>query len=268
VTPHWAALMYHATPARHEDADYFAVPAPALARQLTWLRERAIAGRSLEAVLDAGAESHGVAITFDDAHRSNYDVAFPLFAEAGMSATIFVVPAWVGRTGYCTWSQLRELQAGGWSIQSHTQTHPFLSTLDAAAVTRELVDSRREIEDNIGAPVVTLALPNGDWPRRRFRHLLHDSGYRHIATSRWHANGDAERRRGVFGRYTVRRGTMPEAFESMVRQLPGTLSRESLRLSTLSLVRSALGVRRYGALRRYLVERRAAAPAAGMTPPP
>ena len=266
MSRHWAALMYHATPARHEDADYFAVPALALARQLAWLRDRAIAGRSLEAVLGEGAESPGVAITFDDAQRSNFEVAFPLFAEAGMTATVFVVPAWVGRTGYCTWSQLRELQAGGWSIQSHTQTHPFLSTLDEVAVMRELADSRREIEDNLGAPVMTLALPNGDWPQRRYRHLLEGSGYRYIATSRWHANGDAERRRGVFGRYTVRRDTQPEAFDAMVTDLPGKLSRESLRLATLSLVRSSLGVRRYGAIRRYLVDRRAATSAAGVTP--
>jgi hypothetical protein len=113
---------------------------------------------------------------------------------------------------------------------------------------------------------MTLALPNGDWPQRRYRHLLEGSGYRYIATSRWHANGDAERRRGVFGRYTVRRDTQPEAFDAMVTDLPGKLSRESLRLATLSLVRSSLGVRRYGAIRRYLVDRRAATSAAGVTP--
>lgn len=258
--------MYHATPLPESEEGYFCVAASAFALQISILRSHSLHGSALETCVGSSDLGKKVAITFDDAHRSNYDVAFPLIAVAGMSATMFVVPAWVGRAGYCTWDQLREMHAGGWSIQSHTQSHPFLSTLNRKALTRELEDSRWEIEDRIGAPVVTLALPNGDWPKRQFRPLIQESGYRHIATSRWHANGDAERRRGVFGRYTVRRDTQPEAFDAMVTDLPGKLSRESLRLATLSLVRSSLGVRRYGAIRRYLVDRRAASSAAGVTP--
>jgi peptidoglycan/xylan/chitin deacetylase (PgdA/CDA1 family) len=166
------------------------------------------------------------------------------------------VPSWVGTRGYCSWSQLRTMQEAGWSVQSHTLSHPFLSSLDRAALWRELADSRRAIEDAMGAPVVTLALPNGDWPARAHRDLLGETGYRYIATSRWHANGDAEQRRGVFGRYTIRRETTLEAFKQLLRTLPGHLSGEGLRLATLSLVRSALGVHRYRAIRRYLLDGR------------
>ena len=255
----WACLMYHATPARQEQADYFAVPASALAEQLSCLCRRGLAGRSLEASLAAPADGPGVAITFDDAHVSNHDVALPLLAEVGMTATVFVVPTWVGTAGYCSWSQLRRLHDAGWSVQSHTLTHPFLSTLGETAVRRELADSRRAIEDGIGAPVVTLALPNGDWPARPLRHLLPEAGYRYVATSAWHSNGDADRRRGVLGRYTVRRETTAASFDALVDTLPGRWSPEGLRLGVLTMVRGALGAHRYRAVRRYLIDRRGAA---------
>jgi peptidoglycan/xylan/chitin deacetylase (PgdA/CDA1 family) len=249
----WACLMYHATPSAAEYTDYFAVTATNFAEQVTAIDELGLLGKTLEACCVTPHDVRQVAITFDDAHQSNYTEAWPVLERAGMTATVFVVPAWVGTDGYCTWSELRELHAAGWSIQSHTFSHPFLSTLAHDALVHELRDSRDVIEQQIGGPVRTLALPNGDWPARSHREVLREAGYDLVASSRWHANGAAEATRGVIGRYTVRRATRRTDFVARLTALPGFWSREGLRLSALSAVRAALGVERYRTLRRQLL---------------
>lgn len=248
----WSCLMYHDTPATVAGADYFAVPATAFAEQVRGLSQLSLLGRSLEACVQQARERQ-VAITFDDAREDNYLVAWPILASAGMTATVFVVSDWVGQPAYCSWAQLRELHAAGWSVQSHTRSHPFLSTLNAESVRRELIESRERIEQEVGAPVTTLALPNGDWPAGKHQSAIAEAGYQLVATSRWHANSDEDGRAGVLGRYTVRRSTTITAFMERLIEMPGIWSNEGLRLMALHNLRKLIGAERYARWRRRVV---------------
>jgi hypothetical protein len=116
--------------------------------------------------------------------------------------------------------------------------------------------SRREIEDRVGAAVTTLALPNGDWPQRRWRSLIAESGYTLVATSRWRGNSSVLREVDgvrVVNRHTVRRDTTLEQFAHIVEQAPGFTSVEGLRLEALAAVRRVLGVGRYSRWRQRLL---------------
>jgi peptidoglycan/xylan/chitin deacetylase (PgdA/CDA1 family) len=53
------------------------------------------------------------------------------------------------------------MSAAGIEIGSHTVSHPILSMLDDASLTRELVDSRHTLEHELGKPVSVLAYPVG-----------------------------------------------------------------------------------------------------------
>lgn len=57
---------------------------------------------------------------------------------------------------------LRSMHAAGHEIGAHTLTHPILPALDAQELTRELQDSKRQIEDWIDDAVDGFAYPNGD----------------------------------------------------------------------------------------------------------
>ena len=66
----------------------------------------------------------GVLLTFDDGFSSLYETAFPLLQKYRMHAVSFVVPAFVGKPGFCTWGQLRRMQDSGWvDVQSHSLCH-------------------------------------------------------------------------------------------------------------------------------------------------
>ncbi|QDV05828.1 Polysaccharide deacetylase [Planctomycetes bacterium Poly30] len=52
----------------------------------------------------------------------------------------------------------------GMTIGSHTQSHPFLSRVDAGRRREELAGSKRELQEVTGEEVVDFSYPNGDVP--------------------------------------------------------------------------------------------------------
>jgi peptidoglycan/xylan/chitin deacetylase (PgdA/CDA1 family) len=138
-----------------------------------------------------------LAITFDDAFASVKTYAAPVLARVGAPATIFAPTAfpstgdllnWPGIDHWqdtahaseltpLTWDDLGELAQIGWEIGSHTRTHPRLTTLDDAAVHRELAESRDECTRHLGQVCQTIAYPFGDVDER-IAEAASQTGYR------------------------------------------------------------------------------------------
>jgi peptidoglycan/xylan/chitin deacetylase (PgdA/CDA1 family) len=250
--------MYHEVPQAHDEAarSYFAVPVERFADQMARLRDEGLRAVSLETMLET-RDPDLVALTFDDGHQTHYASAFPVLAAMGFSATFFVTTGWVGRRASVSWNQLQEMAAAGMSIQSHTHTHPFLSALDGESVARELRESKRQLDEHLAQDTVTLALPGGDAPRRRYSDAIATSGYRIVATSAWGTNAWALRGAGapvVVRRYTVRQDTSLKRFADLAMGLSPWWSREGLRLRTLNEVRRVFGPERYARWRRALLQ--------------
>lgn len=81
------------------------------------------------------------------------------------------------RDRFMDWSQLSELAENGIDVASHTCSHRILTRLDRTSVRGELSESRRLLEDQLGAPVQALAYPNGDFDRS-VEAAAAESGYR------------------------------------------------------------------------------------------
>ncbi len=60
-----------------------------------------------------------------------------------------------------TWDQLRELSANDIEIQSHTKSHPILTSIGEASLYEELKLSKDKIELELGNKVIAIAYPNG-----------------------------------------------------------------------------------------------------------
>ncbi len=109
-------------------------------------------------------------VSFDDAHRSVMDALAPLAAR-GVTATVFAPTAYVGSSDdFLTWDELRSLRDAGWTIASHTVTHPRLAWRlydeDEAAHRRriddELARSRDVIARELGDAPALFAYPFGE----------------------------------------------------------------------------------------------------------
>lgn len=106
-----------------------------------------------------------IVISFDDGYLSHYTNAKPVLRKLGWPGVLYLEIKSIGPGGL-TEHQIRSLMNAGWEIDSHTLTHPDLTTLDDAALRRELVDSRREIRERFGAKADFFAYPAGRYDDR------------------------------------------------------------------------------------------------------
>lgn len=122
-------------------------------------------------------------ITFDDGHRSDLHIAMPLLTLHGVHAAFFITAGWLNqRAGYMTGGELRELHRAGHIIGAHGWSHTLLTQCSATKLHSELADSRKLLEDELGAAVDIMSLPGGRGNRRVFA-AANEVGYRQIYTS-------------------------------------------------------------------------------------
>ena len=126
-----------------------------------------------------------VLITFDDGYVDNYINAFPIPKKYGLRATMFAIPAFTGvYPGYVTWEQLKEMEAGGITVESHTMTHPKLEELPDDEIRNELINSKNILEENLGHPVEFLAYPTGTY-NLHIAGIAQDAGYKGAFTIKY-----------------------------------------------------------------------------------
>jgi len=120
-----------------------------------------------------GGDAQELAITFDDAFRTVLEAASPILKEYSIPWTVFVVSEWSehkndwSRGAILDWRGLDKALAEGAEIGSHSMTHPDFAKIESAQMQEELFGSRRLIEDRLGVPVSSFAIPLGqsmNWP--------------------------------------------------------------------------------------------------------
>ena len=131
-----------------------------------------------------------VAVVFDDGYRDALTTAAPILAARNIPFTVFVTPGFIrdGSPHHLTREQLKELATvAGAQIGAHGMRHIRLKKADDAAVSRELMDSRKFIEDVLGRPVTLMSYPHGS-ADRRVAGLVRAAGFTAAGTSRFGLN--------------------------------------------------------------------------------
>ncbi|HXI95997.1 MAG TPA: polysaccharide deacetylase family protein, partial [Candidatus Acidoferrum sp.] len=102
-----------------------------------------------------------VVLTFDDGYADLYTTAFPILAGHGFKAVAYIVSGFVGQSRYVSAAQVVQMDQNGIEIASHTVDHADLSRSSMGNVWRQVVDSKRSLENIVGHPVLDFAYPSG-----------------------------------------------------------------------------------------------------------
>ncbi|WP_417566967.1 polysaccharide deacetylase family protein [Marinobacter sp.] len=122
--------------------------------------------------LAGGSESgNRIAITFDDAYESVYSDAAPLLASKGYPYTIFVNTQAVGRNGYMTWDQIKELaELETVIIANHSADHGHLAKKPGETdsdwqirVSNSLDSAQETLAAKLGSSAPLFAYPYGEF---------------------------------------------------------------------------------------------------------
>jgi peptidoglycan/xylan/chitin deacetylase (PgdA/CDA1 family) len=164
---------------------------------------------------DTGSRTRSL-ITFDDGGESYYTAAADRLEALGWRGHCFVTTDCIGQRGFLTATQIRDLDARGHVIGSHSATHPTrFSALSHTEMRREWSESRDALEDLIGRAVTAASVPGG-----YFSPAVADAaaaaGLRVLFTSEPTTRLVFSEECALVGRFTIRRGHAPDMAKRFV----------------------------------------------------
>jgi peptidoglycan/xylan/chitin deacetylase (PgdA/CDA1 family) len=249
-----AFLMYHElqSPGRalcEDSAGYrrYVVTADDFLQQLEIVETNKWRGLNVTQALETSKDA--VCFTFDDGCASDLHVAAPLLREKNFNATFYVTVNHLGRPGYMTQAEVRELSELGFEIGSHSMSHRHLNDLSREEIEFELVDSKHRLEEIVGRPVVHFSCPGG-----RVNSLTTDvavkAGYKTLATSRIGLNF-ADSDHFALNRIAIKNGLNAKGFEDLCTGKGLLLKRSEEQILTMG--KRLIGNQRYDRVRSTIL---------------
>ena len=149
------------------------------------------------------------AITVDDGGVSYYTHLADRLEARGWRGHAFVATDMIGTPGFLTPAQIRELDARGHLIGSHSCTHPEqMSSLSWDELLWEWRESCALLSDAVGAPITVASVPGGFYSQK-VGQAAAASGIKVLFTSEPTVSEQIVDGCRVMGRYSVRRSTPP-----------------------------------------------------------
>lgn len=194
---------------------------------------------------------HVALITFDDGYITDYETAFPLLKQYKFPATFFITIQ--NQLSEDRWAQWQEIAAiPGFSLGSHTVSHPYLTEIPKEQMFRELSESKQIIEDKTGAEVKYLAPPYGRYNAKIIA-AAQELGYEALLTTNVGVNrfnADLFQLK----RWTVRRTTTLNEFEKMLCRDRQALFTKKMRSQVLNSGKKFLGNGPFEKIRNLLIK--------------
>ena len=105
-----------------------------------------------------------ILITIDDAFSSFYNVAWPYLKEEKIPFILFVSTQTVGRNGYMTWDQIKELEKEKTVyIGNHSHTHSYLVDLKNEDFINDIDIASSIFIDRLGYNPIFFSYPFGEY---------------------------------------------------------------------------------------------------------
>lgn len=163
-------LMYHHIrefndPRKPIDTN-LSVPPSNFKAQMDYLKNNGYKTITLDQLYsDDTLPSKPVVVTFDDGYQDAYDNALPVLKSNGQVGTFYIITGGVDNAPgfYLTSKEIKKMADEGMEIGSHTMSHPDLAATNLVDSDKQLVDSKKFLEQVTGAPVNHFCYPSGKY---------------------------------------------------------------------------------------------------------
>jgi peptidoglycan/xylan/chitin deacetylase (PgdA/CDA1 family) len=147
----------------------------------------------LQPYLEGKKTGKVVGITFDDGFKNNLLYALPILQKNEFSATCYIISQNIG--GINHWDldkgidenplmdevEIKEWIASGMEIGSHTQNHVYLADIDTKNATKEILQSKLDLEKQFDCPINHFCYPYGSY-NDEIVNITKDAGYQTATT--------------------------------------------------------------------------------------
>ena len=143
--------------------------------------------KSIENILD---ETNCINITFDDGCKSILYSAYPILMQYKIPFTIYISPKLILNDGgtYLNKKELLDLSNNKYcTVGAHGYSHSPLTSLSTQEARKEIMNSKKWLEDELGRGINHMSYPHGAYNRTIMK-IVDDSGFISAATSNAGAN--------------------------------------------------------------------------------
>ena len=163
----FALLEYHMiTDNPPAESEVYNVPPEEFNAQLDYLQQKGYTTITLQEFMQA---KHGkislpekiIVLTFDDGYENIYTEMLPILEAHKMKAVVYVIANELGKEGYLTLEQVKDMQRRGIEIGSHTADHLPLVMLDEENLINQVRNSKIFLEWSGLETIFSFSYPNG-----------------------------------------------------------------------------------------------------------
>ena len=105
-----------------------------------------------------------ILITIDDAFSSFYEFAWPFLKQEKIPFILFVSTKYIGRNGYMTWDQIKELEIENTAyIGNHSHAHDYLVNLKNEDFIIDIDTSSSIFKEKLGYNPIFFSYPFGEY---------------------------------------------------------------------------------------------------------
>lgn len=186
-------------------------------------------------------EGFAFLITVDDGGVSYHRVMADHLEERGWRGHAFVSTDYIGQPGFLTAGEIRELDARGHVIGSHSASHPSrFSACRRQQMLDEWTTSRKALEDVLGHDVAIASLPGGYFSSAVAESAA-DAGLRVLFTSEPVTRTFVVGACTIVGRFAIRAGADAALSRKLVEPAHWTRSEEWASWQMKGLLKAVLG---------------------------
>jgi len=120
--------------------------------------------KKFEKIVKTGIDKNYLLLTIDDAFESFYLNAWPILKNKKIPFILFVSTREIGKYGYMTWKQIREIEAYDFvTVGNHSHSHEYLIDWDDEKIKFDLETSVKIFKKELGYSPKIFSYPFGEY---------------------------------------------------------------------------------------------------------